>query len=47
MLRADGAAQLQHQAVDLVGQRPQLGDVVGPLQVEERPHVDLARCRRG
>ncbi len=42
VLAADGAAHLQHQVVDLVGQGPHPHHFVGPLQIEERPHVDLA-----
>jgi len=43
---ADGAAQLQGQAVDLLADQPQLGHVVGLAQVEERPGVGPGRSPR-
>ena len=42
VLGADRTAHLQNDAVDLLGQVPQLHHILGPLQGEERPHVDLA-----
>ena len=42
VLRADGAAKLQGQRVDGLGNGGQAADVFGPIQIQKRPGVDLA-----